>query len=74
MIGSMVKPRLAQTSLLSGHSYAAIVAWPREGRSGDLCPRLAEAWIQLVGGGGGWHKALVVSSVSLWRRLLASCP
>ena len=25
-------------------------------------------------GGGGWHKALVVSSVSLWRRLLASRP
>ena len=24
------------------------------------------------GGGGGWHKALVVDSVSLWRRLLAS--
>ena len=23
-------------------------------------------------GGGGWHKALVVGSVSLWRRLLAS--
>ena len=22
-------------------------------------------------GGGGWHKALVVGSVSLWRRLLA---
>ena len=29
-------------------------------------PRLA------VGGGGGWHKVLVVGSVSLWRRLLAS--
>ena len=27
-----------------------------------------------VGGGGGWHKALVVGSVSLWRRLLASRP
>ena len=26
------------------------------------------------GGGGGWHKALVVDSVSLWRRLLASRP
>ena len=25
-----------------------------------------------VGGGGAWHKALVVGSVSLWRRLLAS--
>ena len=25
------------------------------------------------GGGGVWHKALVVGSVSLWRRLLASC-
>ena len=25
-----------------------------------------------TGGGGGWHKALVVGSVSLWRRLLAS--
>ena len=25
-----------------------------------------------VCGGGGWHKALVVGSVSLWRRLLAS--
>ena len=24
------------------------------------------------GGGGCWHKALVVGSVSLWRRLLAS--
>ena len=24
--------------------------------------------------GGVWHKALVVGSVSLWRRLLASCP
>ena len=23
---------------------------------------------------GGWHKALGVGSVSLWRRLLASCP
>ena len=23
-------------------------------------------------GGGGWHKASVVGSVSLWRRLLAS--
>ena len=28
--------------------------------------------IQVQGGGGGWHKALVVGSVSLWRRLLAS--
>ena len=26
------------------------------------------------GGRGGWHKALVVGSVSLWRRLLASRP
>ena len=26
------------------------------------------------GGGGGWHKALVVGSVSLWRRPLASRP
>ena len=26
------------------------------------------------GGGGCWHKALVVGSVSLWRRLLASRP
>ena len=25
-------------------------------------------------GGGGWHKALVVGSVSLWQRLLASRP
>ena len=25
-------------------------------------------------GGGEWHKALVVGSVSLWRRLLASRP
>ena len=25
-----------------------------------------------AGGGGGWHKALVVGSVILWRRLLAS--
>ena len=24
------------------------------------------------GGGGGWHKVLVVGSVSMWRRLLAS--
>ena len=28
----------------------------------------------LGGGGGGWHKALVVGSASLWRRLLASRP
>ena len=28
----------------------------------------------VVGGGGGWHKALVVGSVSLWWRLLASRP
>ena len=27
---------------------------------------------RLVGGGGVWHKALGVGSVSLWRRLLAS--
>ena len=26
------------------------------------------------GGGGGWHKALAVGSVGLWRRLLASRP
>ena len=26
------------------------------------------------GGGGVWHNALVVGSVSLWRRLLASRP
>ena len=26
------------------------------------------------GGGGGWHKASVIGSVSLWRRLLASRP
>ena len=26
------------------------------------------------GGGGGWHKALVDGSVSLWRRLLDSRP
>ena len=28
----------------------------------------------LRGGGGGWPKALVVGSVSLWRRLLAFRP
>ena len=28
----------------------------------------------LGGGGGGWHKALVVGSVGLWQRLLASRP
>ena len=70
MIGSMVKPRLAQTFLLSGNSYAAIVAWPREGRSGDLCPRLAEAWIQLVGGGGvgtrPWWLALLTCGGAYW--------
>ena len=34
---------------------------------------LTRAWSsQKIGGGGGWHKALVVGSVSLWRRLLAS--
>ena len=27
-----------------------------------------------AGGGGGWHRALLVGSVSLWRRLLASRP
>ena len=33
----------------------------------------AVAWTGGPGrGGGGWHKALVVGSVSLWRRLLAS--
>ena len=31
----------------------------------DVCAR---------GGGGGWHKTLVVGSVSLWLRLLASRP
>ena len=34
----------------------------------------AEGPITLGGGGGGWHKALGVGSVGLWRRLLASRP
>ena len=35
----------------------------------------AERVCQWGGGrGGGWHKALVVGSVRLWRRLLASRP
>ena len=34
-------------------------------------PRVTQV-MGLRGGGGGWHKALVVGSVSLWRRLLAS--
>ena len=33
---------------------------------------LTRALLSQGGGGGGWHKALVVGSVSLWRRLLAS--
>ena len=37
-------------------------------RVGQLSPR------QRRRGVGGWHKALVVGSVSLWRRLLASRP
>ena len=31
-------------------------------------------WLYTTAGGGVWHKALVVGSVSLWRRLLASRP
>ena len=33
---------------------------------------LGIGWAPWTGGGGGWHKALVVGSVSLCRRLLAS--
>ena len=33
-----------------------------------------EGRVSVGGGGGDWHKALVVGSVSLWRRLLASRP
>ena len=58
--------------------------WPTErsdptqhakGRTGDCPgPRKGATTRQNVtqGGGGGWHKALVVGCVSLWRRLLAS--
>ena len=35
-----------------------------------LCPPLLQDQDR-PGGGGGWHKALVVGSVGLWRRLLA---
>ena len=35
-------------------------------------PRPQGAYGQQLVGEGGWHKALVVGSVSLWRRLLAS--
>ena len=50
---------------------------PVKGRCGRLShTRLQEecsAWTNVRRGGGGvWHKALVVGSVSLWRRLLAS--
>ena len=43
------------------------------------CPKPlppCEVYVHKTGpkGGGGWHKALVVGSVSLWRRILASRP
>ena len=56
----------------------------RKGGVGDVCIktgpircpngkfRCFPRWSLWSGGGGGWHKALVVGSVSLWRRLLAS--
>ena len=46
-----------------------------KGRTGDCPgPRKETTTRRNVtqGGGGRWHKALVVGSVSLWRRLLAS--
>ena len=39
-----------------------------------FCRAMGKSGFHLRGGGGGWHKALVVGSVSLWRRLLASRP
>ena len=37
-----------------------------------FCNSLRDDSTGSAAGGGGWHKALVVGSVSLWRRLLAS--
>ena len=51
-----------------------------EGPIGPLCcsltsvARAIDVGFLGDGGLGGWHKALVVGSVSLWRRLLASRP
>ena len=42
------------------------------GRHQDRANVLAQPCVR--GGGGGWHKAWVVGSVSLWRRLLAFRP
>ena len=42
-------------------------------QAGQACQnRSAKGHKAVQGGGGGRHKALVVGSVSLWRRLLAS--
>ena len=46
-----------------GGRLLAFIRDPPPSRSGPKAPR-----------GGVWHKALVVGSVSLWRRLLASRP
>ena len=39
---------------------------------GATCGRIGYIICAVQGGGGGWHKALVVGFVNLWQRLLAS--
>ena len=51
------------------------VAVQQGGRGGGMWGGGGQSSIFLLPwGGGGWHKALVVGSVSLWRRLSASRP
>ena len=60
-VASPLEEAGVRNSILCGDRFGVVgrgIAWDRH----------CVGW----GGGGGWHKALVVGSVSLWRRLLAS--
>ena len=64
---NVLPPQAAAPTGLSPPCALPVPAWPIP-TSIHTLPFLWE----VCGGGGGWHKALVVGSVSLWRRLLAS--
>ena len=69
--------RVAWQSLMRWRSPANCGGLPGQKGAEHPGPRQRQSGagpIGDTGGGGGWHKALVVGSVSLWRRLLASRP
>ena len=70
---------ISETSPQTAMSSSTLRLWyVTSGKIGPLSVRIGNEWVwrglSVILKGGVRHKALVVGSVSLWRRLLASPP